>query len=325
MEILSNLKAWLSPAAPIDAETLKAVDRAVQVADPRLVMIGSHERKLAPAVRHALAYCDGLVAAIPGPVDINVPAFGADPLVHAVFAAPGDIGRMLGASREVRNFIADPANLAAEEFFAMIGMRRKEKTVPGLEVHGEIVQEGAPRRMLYFADHTLHELSADLDTVRHRLRMSAFESLAKSFAAHLDDLRQERLDLRNVWEQERALVRSDAQAVADGIHAQRRLELEQSLRVAAESLEPAHVLEAFAAWLAEPEPRLYIEETTVALDRLGVLSDPARNDADVQTLSLPELIGRDRRRWIVLLTRISREDALRAQQENAQESRYLII
>ncbi|OHC69944.1 MAG: hypothetical protein A2045_02740 [Rhodocyclales bacterium GWA2_65_20] len=325
MGILSDIKTWLAPAAPLDADTQQAIAQAVKTVDPRLVTVGGYERRLAPAVRHALAYCDGLVESIPGPIDINVQSFAADPLVHAFFAAPGDIARMLGASREVRNFIADPANLAAAEFFAMIGMRRKEKTVLGLEMHGEVIQEGAPQRLLYFADHTLHEMSTDPAVTRLRLRAAAFESLAKSFVGHLEDLRARRQDLRNAWDQERARARSASAHDADAVAAQRRQELEQSLRAAAESLEPGHVLEAFAAWLAAPESRLHLEETSVAVDRLGVMADPARDGAAVQTLTLPELIGRDRRRWIVLLTRISREDALRAQQESAQATRYLII
>ena len=325
MGLLSDIKTWLSPAPPIDDDTHLAIERAVKSVDPRLITVGGYERKLAPAVRHALAYCDGLVTAIPGPIDINVQSFAADPLVHAFFAAPGDIARMLGSSREVRSFIADPANMAAEEFFAMIGMRRKEKTVVGLEVHGEVIQEGAPQRLLYFADHTLRELSTDPAVTRRRLRAAAFESLAKSFVAHLEDLREQRQDLRNAWDQERARARNAGQSDADAMGAQRRQDLEQSLRAAAESLEPGHVLEAFAAWLASPESRLHLEETSVAVDRLGVMSDPARDDANVQTLNLPELIGRDRRRWIVLLTRISREDALRAQQDSAEANRYLII
>lgn len=325
MGIFTNLSSWLSPAAALDEETHKVIEQAVQSVDPRLVTVGGFEHKLAPAVRHALAYCDGLVAAIPGPIDINVQSFGSDPLVHAFFAAPGDIGRMLGASREVRHFIAGADDLKADEFFAMIGMRRKEKTVPGLEVHGEIVQEGAPQRLLYFADHTLHQLSPSLDETRYRLRNASFESLAKSFATHLEDLRGKRQDLRTAWDQERALARSGGPPDVAGMHAQRRLELEQSLRTAAESLEPAHVLDAFAAWLAAPEARLHLEETSVAVDRLGVMADPAKDDAGVQTLNFPELIGRDRRRWIVLLARISRQDALRAQQESEDASRYLII
>ena len=93
----------------------------------------------------------------------------------------------------------------------------------------------------------------------------------------------------------------------------------------ASSLEPAHVLDALVAWLADPEPLLHLVSTSVAVDRLGVLSKPAADDPEVQMLTFPELVGRDRRRWIILLARIAREDALRAQEENREANRYLLI
>ncbi|MBI4986442.1 MAG: hypothetical protein HZC24_14135 [Rhodocyclales bacterium] len=326
MGILTNLSGWLRPPQP-DAATEQAIEQAIDRVDPRLRIVSGYKRKLAPAVRHALDYCDGLVQEIPGPIDIGIRAFGKDPLVHAFFAAPEDIGRMLGTSREVRKFVADPRNLAADDFFALIGMRRKEKTVLGLAQQGNLISEGVPQRLLYFADHTLRELATDPAATRGGLRTSSFESLAASFAVHLDALRREKTDMHTAWEQERAFARSlAAQAVVEAdAHAHRRFELEAGLRAMASSLEPAHVLEALAAWLADPAPRLHLVSTAVAVDRLGVLSKPSPDDPDVQMLNFPELVGRDRRRWIVMLARIAREDAMRAQEESREANRYLII
>lgn len=326
MGIITNLTAWLQRPAP-DTATLQAIERVVDRVDPRLRVVSGYQRKLAAAVRGALDYCDGLVQEIPGPIDIDVRAFGRDPLVHAFFAAPEDIGRMLGTSREVREFVAAREKCCGESFYALIGMRRKEKTVIGLGLQGEMIREGTPQRLLYFADHTLRELSTDPVTTRGGLRESSLDSLAGSFATHLDALRRERIDIHTAWEQERAFARSVAAkaAAAADAHAHRRFELEAGLRELAGSLEPARVLEALSAWLADPAPHLHLVNTSVAVDRLGVLSRPAAGDPDVQVLNFPELVGRDRRRWIVMLARIAREDALRAQDENRAANRYLII
>ena len=326
MELMDKVSAWLG-SPPLGEAELSAIERAVDRVDPRLRVVSGYRRKLAAAVRRCVEYCDGLVAAIPGPVDIDIHAFGNDPLVHAFFAAPDDIDRMLGASRELKKFIADPNNLAAADFYGLIGMRRKEKTVFGLGQQGAIIHDDVPQRLLYFADHTLRELSPDLDRTRSGLRDSAFDSLAGSFAAHLEALRREKTDLRTTWDQERAFARSlAAQAAAEAaVHEQRKFEIEESLREMAASLEPAHVLAALAAWLADPEPRLHLVSTPVSVDRLGVLSKPTPDDPDIRTLNFPELVGRDRRRWIVLLTRISRAAAVRAQEQRRDANRYLII
>ncbi|MGE5469033.1 MAG: hypothetical protein ACM3Y9_16555 [Ignavibacteria bacterium] len=326
MGLISTMTDWLSPNALGETER-QAIEKIVDRVDPRLRVVSGYQRKLAKAVRQAMEYCDSLVAAIPGPIDVDVKAFGNDPLVHAVFAAPEDIPRMLGTSREMRRFIAAPENRSGEEIYALIGMRRKEKTVVAPALQGEFVREGVPQRLLYFADHTLRELSLDADKTRNGLRHSACDSLAASFAVHLDALRREKVDIHTIWEQERAFARSiSSQAAAEAeAHEHRRLEVEESLREMAASLEPAHVLEALAEWLSHPEPRLRLVSTSVYVDRLGVLSQPVPGNPDVQMLSFPELVGRDRRHWLVLLVRIPREDAERAQKEYGQADRYLII
>jgi hypothetical protein len=325
MTFLTHLGEWLHPATS-DAETQRAIEKIIDRVDPRLRVVSGYQRKLAKAVREAIEYCDALVAAIPGPVEVDVKAFGKDPLVHAFFAAPDDIARMLGTSREVKKFIAAPEN-RGDEIYALIGMRRKEKTVLAPALQGEFVREGVPQRLLYFADHTLRELSLDANQTRQGLRHSACDSLAASFAVHLDALRGERVDVHTAWEQERAFARSAAeQAAAEAqAHEHRKLEIEESLREMSSSLEPAHVLDALAEWLSNPEPRLRLVSTSVYVDRLGVLSQPIPGNPDVQLLNFPELVGRDRRHWIVLLVRIPREEAVRAQKEYGGANRYLII
>lgn len=320
MRLLDTLGRWLRPVPIADTEA-KAIERAIDLVDPRLRVVSGYRRRMAPAVRRAVSYCDGLVDGVPGPIDMDIRAFGRDPLVHAFFSAPEDIGHMLGASRAVREFLSVPGDPGQDAFYGLIGMRRKEKTVMGLGRQGDLITDGVPQRLLYFADHTLGELSPSLDLTRQMLRASAFDSLVKSFAAQLAQVREERQEARTRWDQERAQAR-----LADGAaHALRAQEMAVRLRDLASSLEPAHVLEALAAWLADPEPRLHLVATSVSVDRLGVLSKPDAADPEVQTLNFPELVGRDRRRWIVMLTRISRDDALRAVEEHANAHRYLII
>lgn len=325
MSLLGKMTRWFTGPTLTKSESA-AIEVAVDRVDPRLRVVSGYRRKLAASVRHAMAYCDGLVSSIPGPVDIDIRAFGADPMVHAFFSAPDDIGRMLGASLEVKQFIADPGNLRSETFHCLIGMRRKEKTVLGLGQQGSIIYEDVPQRLLYFADHTLRELSPDLDRTCQGLRASAFDSLAESFAAHVATLRHEKTHLRAAWDQERARERaSSSDTERATAHDQRKIEIEQSLRDMLSTLEPAHIVEALAAWLSDPEPRLHLISTPVTVDRLGVLAAPNSDAPDVRTFELPELVGRDRRRWIVLLARIGREDALRAQQETQAAHRYLLI
>lgn len=317
MGFLSGLGRWLGSPPPVDEALRSAIEQAVATVDPLLTTVSGYQRKLAPAVARALDHCAALAAAIPGPIDINRRAFGADPLVHALFAGPGDIGDMLGNSRELREFIADPARCPGEEIFALLGMRRREKIVSGIALQGDGLQTDVPQRLLYFADHTLGELGGDLDTTRRRLRAAAFDGLARGFAASVAELRQQRQDARTAWTME--------QASAAAGSTERRQVLEEKQRQAIASLTPESLLNALCEWLAAPEARLYLKPTEVTVDRMGVMASNLAAGGNLSTLSFPELVARDRRHWIVLVARVSREDARNSLLRQQQANRYLII
>ncbi|MDD5176996.1 MAG: hypothetical protein PHQ05_11300 [Sterolibacterium sp.] len=328
MSILSNLMGWLGKSSPLGEDERHAIGQVVTVADPMLKTVSGYERRLSPAVRRALVYCEGLVAMIPGPVELTARSFVSDPLIHALFATAGDIGVTLGKSRAVKIYLADPASITAEHFYALLGMRRHEKKVMGMALHGEMVCADSPQTMLYFADHTLHTLSHGLDETRRRLSQAAFDSLVLGFAAQLADMRRERQALHDAWDMQRAMSARDGNAVSSASgnpHTQRREKLEEQMRMASAELSPERVLDALCGWLAAPETHLRLEPTTVSVDRMGVMVDDASTDPQVSTLNLPELIGRDRRHWIILIARISRDEAVRALEQQHEASRYLII
>lgn len=316
MGFFSGLSHWLGPQAPIDEALRPAIERAVEAVDPLLKTVSGYVRKLAPAVRRALDYCAALAADVPGPIEISSRAFSADPLVHALFAASGDIGDMLCNSRELREFLADPVHCARTEFFALLGMRRREKAAMGVALHGDGIQSDVPQRLLYFADHTLGEIGSDHETTRQRLQAAAFDGLVQGFAANVAELRRERADARTAWNM--------LQAGAAG-HTERRQALEERQRQAIAALSPERMLEALAEWLAAPEGRLYLKPTEVTVDRMGVIADHPAADGNFSTLSFPELVARDRRHWIVVVARVSRQDALEALRRQQEGNRYMVI
>lgn len=311
MGILSGLGHLLRSKPSPEKSLRLAIEHAVDAVDPRLKAVSDYERRLAPAVGHALGHCAALAAQVPGPVDIDSRAFAADPLVHALFATPDDIADMLGKSRELREFLADPAHAMHEELFALLGMRRREKAINGMAVNGDVVQHGVAQRLLYFADHTLAELGTGHEATRQRLQVAAFDGLARGFAARVEELRREQCEARIAWQTERA--------------AGRRQLLEARQQKAIAALAPEHLLDEFGKWLATPEQRLYLKPNEVRVDRMGVIAPTSEETDDGNVLRFPELVGRDRRHWIVLVARIRRDDAREALERREQANRYLII
>jgi hypothetical protein len=311
MGILTGLGRWLGLAQSPDPATRQAIARAVETVDPLLKVVSGYERKLAPAVRRALDHCAELAAAIPGPVDISSRAFGADPLVHAMFAAPSEIAEMLGRSREVRKFLAESGQSETEDFFALLGMRQREKTVMGMALRGETLQTQVPQVLLCFADHTLGELGGSHEITRQRLQAAAFDSLIHGFAGCVAEFRQERNG------------GSDERDVAQAGDADRQQGLVECPAIV--SLAPEDLLHALIEWLAAPQEHLYLQPTEVIVDHMGVISPNAVAEGNFSTLKFPRLVGRDRRQWIVLVTRISRQDAVNAVRSQEQANRFLLI
>lgn len=316
MGILSSLGLWPGRRAPLDDRLRQAIDRAIEAVDPLLKTVSGHERELASAVGHALGYCERLAAEIPGPVDISAHAFSADPLVHALFATSGDIAEMLARSRELRQFLGDPARCDGGEIFGLLGMRHGEKRVMGAVLNGDSVQNDVLQRLLYFADHTLGELGRDCATTRQRFEQAAFDGLVQGFADTVAGLRRERQGARAAWRMEQA---------GGGDRAQRLQELEERQRELTKALAPKSVLGAFVEWLGAPERRLFLKPTEATVDRGGVMAKPEAADAGFSTLRLPELVGRDRRHWIVLVVRISGAEAREAVRRQEEGHRYLMI
>ena len=317
--MLAELKSLLG-MQPLDPGLLSAIERSVGIVDPLIKAVPHYERRLAKTARAAMDYCVKLAGDIPGPIDINGRVFSENPLVHAFFSGTEQIHEMLGKSQAVRDFLADPSLPQGEEFFGLLGMRRHERKVMGAGLHGDQIRREVPQTLLYFADHTLLELSPNLEETRSRVGSLAFDSLAKSFAGKLAELRQQRLTLHTQWEMARA-------AKGDPEQGERaRQELELRLRQTGEQLMPEQVLDDYLAWLAAPAANLRLEPVTLTVDRMGVLVNPqAEVEASGDTISFPELIARDRRRWILMLVRIRREEVVRALQAFQQSTRYMLI
>jgi hypothetical protein len=328
VSLFSAVADLLKPAPPPDPGLQAALDRVLSMVSPMLRFQPNLERQLAPAVEHALGYCAGLVAALPGPITINRRAFGGDPLVHALFATAGDIDEMLGRSQAIRDTVDHPESWQGEYFHAMLAARRQQKKQFGMAQHGNIIRNDVPQEILYFSDQTLVGPSCDLETTRRKLREKALESLLHSFNAHVEALRLERESLRAdaAAEQSQRAMDSAAELPASKAHTRHLAELDSRLRGNVEALTPEHLTATLIDFLRAPEAALSLQPVTVNVDRMGIVHAGSEDDGQVDTLRFPELISRDRRQHIAMLVTIPCQDALAAvARARDQQHRYIII
>lgn len=327
MSLFSAVSDLLKPAPPPDPKLQAALDRVIGMVDPLLRVVPHLERQLAPAIEHALGYCEGLVAALPGPIEIDRHAFGTDPLVHALFATASDIDEMLGRSQAIRDTIDHPDTWKSEYFHAMLAARRQQKKQFGMAQQGEIIRNDVVQEVLFFSDQTLVEPSCDLETTRQRLREKALESLILSFNTHVDKLRRDRLSLRADASVEHAqLAHLPANEQQCETHTRHLAELDFRLRQNAEDMMPEHLVTLLVDFLHTPEDALSLKPISVTVDRMGIVHSQPEEADRAQTLTFPELNSRDRRQHIAMLVRIPCKDAQAAvDKARERQHRYIII
>jgi hypothetical protein len=329
VSLFSAVTDFLKPSPQPSPELLKALDRVAELVDPMLKAAPDFEKHLAFPLEHALGYCDGLVAAIPGPIDINRQAFASNPLVHALFATADDIDQMLGRSQAVRDFLAEPACWENDHFYAMFAARRQSKKQLGMAQRGDLIQNDVPQEILYFSGQTLIEPSCQLETTLYGLRSKALESLLHTFRTHVQALRHEREGLRADASVERAhltVLHGTTPGREYEVGTRHLADLDSKLRQTAESLMPEQLVAALAEFLKAPEPALHLEPVSITVDRLGIVSDQPVDDVNVHTLNFPELTARDKRLHLAMLARISRDEALEAvEMVRDQQHRFMLI
>ncbi len=328
MSLFSAVADFLKPTPPPDPQLAAALARVAGRVDPILRAAGDFDNRLANPLSHALGYCAGLVAALPGPIAVDRRAFADDPLVHALFATADDIDQMLGRSQAVRDFLASPASWEADHFHALLVARRQEKVQLGMKRNGEVIENDVPQRVLYFSDQTLIEPQCDLGGLRDCLREKALDSLLHTFQAHLDALRHERDGLRADASVERAhltVLQGATSGPACAVHTRHLTELDARLRETVETLMPDPLLDALADFLRAPEPALRLSPFSISVDRLGIIREPA-DDIAVHTLHFPELSTRDQRLHLAMLARIDRDEARAAVAAvRDQQHRFMLI
>lgn len=329
MNLFSAVADFLKPPPPLDANVARALDLVAELVDPMLKHTSGFERHLAGPVQHALGYCDGLVANLPGPIDINRQAFANDPLIHALFATADDIDQMLGRSQAIRDFLAEPCSWESDHFYAMFAARRQQKKQLGMEQQGDVIRNDVPQLVLYFSGQTLIEPSCQLESTLRGLRCKALESLLHTFHAHIEVLRHERDGLRADSAVERSHLtglHGTSGGPAYEVGTRHLADLDSKLRQNAEALMPEHLIAALAEYLQAPEPALHLTPVTITVDRLGIVRDDAAADLSAHTLNFPELTARDRRLHLAMLARIRRDEALEAVDiVRDQQHRFMLI
>jgi hypothetical protein len=293
-----------------DAATAAAIERIVAGTAPRIRGINGYRKKLKAPVETALAYIDGIVAGVPGPLEICPDYWENDPLVQALFLDEHQLKSVLKSSPELAAFFADTNT---REGYFLLTMTSAVRTVFGTDLEGDVVKKDVARKSVTFSDHQVAAPAATREAALNGLKQGilnvlaahALENILEDQARrdefqNLRDELKEKVDLLVAYREKMRLDPAAGHRVAEAqaLLAQAEAQLSEA-RAKVDGLDDhlRHVTDV----LTHPQDYLKQELHNLALDRMGVLIEgPCADPAD-QICLIDIVAAEDKRRSAVLL------------------------
>lgn len=276
-------------------ELLPAIERAVSGVEPLLKQAGRYPEAYRKPVMTAMEHAYSMALSVPGPVAVNLDSYASDAYVHAIFPSMDFVSDAFRSSRAMQDYLRE--HPSADEVYALMGMRRHEKTMMGMELSGQVIQRDVPQHVVYFTSHTIENPAPSEQQARDQIAWSFFDSLVGKVAKRVALRKQE---MQSQLQEKDLLI-----ARLHAANAQTRPALEKdlsrmlsSMQATTRTLDLHHYLDDFKAVLLNPEQHLRLHQSPMILDSMGI-----RRDSDETTQGKPilfnDLIGFDRRDWTV--------------------------
>lgn len=285
--------------APDNPALLAAIERAVSAVDPLLKQSDDYPDHFRHPVSVALEYAKRLAYSLPGPVTIDREAYARDAFVHALFPDINAISDAVTASLALQEYLR--LSPASNEFYALMGTRRIEKKVLGMEISATTLQREVPQQAVYFSSHTLENPSPDEPHAREMSAMRFFDSLVGKVKERIAQRKQKKETL--IEKRNSLLAHLHTTNALERTGTERQLsEVDTELQATLESLAPGSLIADFDAVLLHPEQYLHLNQTSLILDSMGIKR--STNDGERgQPLVFSELVGYDRRDWTLAIVR----------------------
>ena len=324
--------------AHADARVTDALARIVRL-DPQLRLVDKYEARMAQALATCIGYVDGLVGALPEPMDASAEAWSCDPSMHAFFATPGDVAPVLSRSTELRSCFEQNPDLT--HVHAVLSMAMIERRVLGVAWVGEHARPDVAQTTVSFDDHRIRICARTDAELREEIVRRAVDQLA------LDGLQGVAGDAskREVLEEERALLKARLQllerqgvgmrsvfgseaALDAGEIARLQARIEENSQTLASLGLPMDALERkfehVRGVLAEPQERAFVEVKRLRLDRMNVvMDDTCTQPGDDIEFRLAHIPGTPPETRAFSLVRIARGDLLPAKSRLDEAARLI--
>jgi len=302
-----------SGASPEDPDERQLVadmiELVVDTVEPRVRMNTSYQRKLDGCVRACIGHMREMGRQDLEPLLLTRAAWSADPRVNAFFAAADEVPACLGRSHELRAFFDDPANQGVEEAYALLGMKKEERTILAPKLEGDAVKHDVAQVTVSFSGHRIVAPRATLQATRMEIGRRILQRLAQVALARIvavdmkaTELQEHkaylgaRMRLLNLARDGMEGIVKDPATIGEDIKAIER-ELKTTVNDYVEAKASLSSLDGYMKHIADvfehPDQHVSLTRTPLRVSQMGIKVDDDHQGA-VNQLTLTEIaIGAD--------------------------------
>ena len=332
MKLLSKLfdfigltnRHTLSPAqSSIPANVLnEALDCVVDGIEPKMRYFPGYKKILNNSVATSLAYISHLVDTIPDPIYISRKTFATDPQIKAYFVNIEEIQDIFSSNTELRDFFEVSENCNQDEAYALLCMNETEKTVLGMDLHGNVIQRDVMQIALNFSEHKILSPAANENEVRTGIKQCIFDALITNALQQILELKQQKLGLetqRTILKSRlknrqlhggglSKLLASATEAEPSAIIEQRIAENEKKLEKLPTSWDaPRFYMEIIKNILSHPENFIRIKAKSFNVTKTGIVASDDTSQS-VNTIHFHEILITNVLERVIAIVRFPRCD-----------------
>ena len=337
LDWFKNRQSQFDPENPSDELTLRAIDKAVTLTNPRLRFVRSYQERLAPAVGSCIRYLREQVLSVPPAIEVGAANWASDPALRAFFASASDIPGAWARSPNLRTLFAKYPDI--DEAYFVLVMRYSEQTAFGVSLHGEMIARDVEQTVVGFSEHHARICGQRSAEVRRLLGTQAYEYLLAQALSAIGEDRSERRQLEDM----QLLIRSrlrlfqqqgpglgsvfGAAPTAAGEQAKLESALIENERQMEALGSPQSALdgelETLRDVLEHPQRYLSIEQKTLCLSAMNVIAGPHDAGSGGVTFSLARLSGTPPLERAFVLGRLARSELPETRINFDEAQRYL--
>ncbi|WP_136809856.1 hypothetical protein [Desulfosediminicola flagellatus] len=276
----------------------KLVEHVVETVDPKIRLASGYRSQLLEPIEVCLQHSESMVASIPGPIYLNPSDYDADPLIHAAFiGSPVSLKELI----EKQDSTLISPESAEHEMFALLTMSKRETTVFGPKLQGDVLIQDAQMQSVTFSDHKLVSLATSLESSREQLTHFCFEMILESISS---EIAAKRTDIGELHEHLKRLQAMSNIFSGDN-HAktffghvtpsdpEKLLKVEKMLKETKDELSqerkgyetPEDWLNCLIELLRHPENMMNVHVKSLRLDWKNVITESSAEKANVITLA----------------------------------------